>query len=77
MDTEYQNIVTETDGELLIATLNWPERLNALSRQMRGDLLDCVRRAEKEETIRAIVLTGHGERAFSAGRIFRNWKKGI
>ncbi len=67
MDTEYQNIVTETDGELLIVTLEWPERLNALSHRMRVDLLDCVRRAEEEETVRAIVLTGRGDRAFSAG----------
>ena len=67
VDTEYRNVAAETDGELLIVTLNWPERLNALSHQMRVDLLDCVRRAEKEETVRAIVFTGHGDRAFSAG----------
>ena len=63
----YENIVTETDGELLIATLRWPERLNAISHQMRVDLLDCVRGAEADDAVRAIVITGDGDKAFSAG----------
>ena len=67
VDTEYRNVATETDGELLIVTLRWPERLNALSHQMRIDLLDCVRRAEDDDSVQAIVLTGDGDRAFSAG----------
>ncbi len=63
----YQNIVTEMDGKLLIATLKRPEKLNAISHQMRVDLLDCVRTAEADERVRAIVITGDGDRAFSAG----------
>ncbi len=63
----YPNIATEMDGELLIVRLDWPERRNAISHRMRVDLLDCVRRAEAAEPVRAIVLTGAGETAFSAG----------
>lgn len=63
----YQNIITEMDGELLVVTLHRPEKLNAMTHQMRVDLLDCVRRAEDDEAVRAIVFTGHGDSAFCAG----------
>ncbi len=63
----YQNVRTETDGELLIVTLDWAERLNALSLSMRADLLDCMQQAEAMPSIRAIVITGAGAKAFSAG----------
>ena len=64
---DYENVLTETDGDLLVVTLHWPERHNAMSHRMRVDLLDCVRRAETDEVVRAIVITGHGDRSFSAG----------
>jgi enoyl-CoA hydratase/carnithine racemase len=45
----YQNIITETDGELLVVTLHRPEKLNAMTHRIRVDLLECVRRAEDDE----------------------------
>ncbi len=63
----YQNVLTEMDGDLLVVTLHWPERRNAMNHQMRVDLLDCVRRAESDDAVKAIVLTGHGDKAFCAG----------
>ena len=61
----YQTIIlTEADGVATI-TLNRPEVMNALSSQMRAELLDAVRRAEK--SARVIVLTGVG-RAFCSGQ---------
>ena len=61
----YQTIIlTEADGVATI-TLNRPEVMNALSSQMRAELLDAVRRAEK--SARVIVLTGAG-RAFCSGQ---------
>lgn len=63
----YDNIITETDGELLVVTLHQPEKLNAMTHRMRVDLLDCVRRAEDDASVRAIVFTGHGDDAFCAG----------
>lgn len=67
MMKKYDNISTHQDDEILIATLNFPGRLNALTLQMRADLLDCVRNAETDASVRAIVITGAGDRAFSAG----------
>ncbi len=63
----YENVLTEMDGDLLIVTLHRPERRNAMTHQMRVDLLDCVRRAEVADAVKAIVFTGHGDKAFCAG----------
>ena len=67
MDTDYLNINSKMEDDVLVVTLCWPQRLNAMSHQMRVDLLDCVRRTEKDDAVRAIVLTGDGDRAFCAG----------
>ena len=63
----YENLLTEMDGELLIVTLNRPAKLNAMTHQMRIDLLDCLHRAEENSAVRAIVFTGQGDIAFCAG----------
>ena len=63
----YDNVMCETDGELLLVTLDRPGRHNAMTQQMRIDLLDCVRRAESDDGIHAIVFTGYGTKAFCAG----------
>ena len=63
----YDNILTEQDDELLVVTLHRPDRHNAMTHQMRVDLLDCARKAETDDTVRAIVFTGHGEKSFCAG----------
>ena len=63
----YENILTEMNGDVLIVTLHRPEKLNAMTHQMRVDLLDCVRCAEDDDVVRAIVFTGYGDKAFCAG----------
>ena len=67
MAMTYQNIQTQMDDGLLMVTLHRPEKLNAMTHQMRVDLLDCVRQAEENDAVRAIVFTGHGDKAFCAG----------
>jgi enoyl-CoA hydratase/carnithine racemase len=65
MASEY--IVTERlDGAALI-TLNRPEKLNALSFGLMRELDRELSRLEEDDAIKAVVLTGAGERAFSAG----------
>ncbi|WP_046865088.1 crotonase/enoyl-CoA hydratase family protein [Microvirga massiliensis] len=61
-------IIQETieDG-IAILTLNRPERLNAVNYEMADRLMEILDRIEIEDGIRAIILTGAGERAFSAG----------
>ena len=52
---------------LLIATLNRPQSLNALSVALRAALTDLFRGLEKDGDTRVVILTGAGTRAFSAG----------
>jgi len=52
-----------------------PEKLNAISHQMRADLLDCVRGAASDDNVRAIVITGDGQKAFSAGADIQELRK--
>ena len=62
----YNNIIYETDDRLAFVTLNRPEKLNALSHALRGEVYDAMREAEADPAIGVIILKGAG-RAFSAG----------
>lgn len=62
----YDNILYETDGRLAFITLNRPEKLNALSNDLRGELLHALKEAEADRSVGVIVLRANG-RAFSAG----------
>lgn len=60
-------VTTTRDGPVAIVTLNRPEAMNALSKALRRDLASVMRDVEADDNIRAVVLTGAGERAFTAG----------
>lgn len=60
-------IETERDGALAVVTLNRPEAMNALSGQLRNELAAAVDALEADPDIRVMVLTGAGEKAFTAG----------
>jgi enoyl-CoA hydratase len=62
----YENIRYETDDRLAFITLNRPEKLNALSNELRGELFHAMKEAEADRRIGVIVLRAEG-RAFSAG----------
>jgi enoyl-CoA hydratase/carnithine racemase len=65
MTSEYI-LVEKTDG-VAILTLNRPDKLNAMSRQLSAELHQAVLQMCDDEAIGCIVITGAGERAFSAG----------
>ena len=60
-------IQTDQVDRVAIVTLNRPEVLNALNLQLVRELDEFVTEAEQDDGIGAIVITGAGERAFSAG----------
>lgn len=66
---EYRTLKLETRGEqVLLVTLNRPEVLNAINTQMGRDQLELWTRLGAEPgSLRCVVLTGAGERAFCAG----------
>ena len=63
----YQTILTETTGHVGIITLNRPEKLNALSTTMFREFNAALTDFERDDKVRVLVVTGKGEKAFSAG----------
>src|SRR5678816_3383715 len=64
----YANIVWERIDNVVVITLNRPRVLNALNRALKRELSDALTKIKTDETIRAVVITGTGEQAFSAGQ---------
>ncbi len=60
-------VLLQRDGAVATLTLNRPEKLNALNYALIDRLLEMLDALEVDSSIRAIILTGAGERAFSAG----------
>ncbi|MGF1456238.1 MAG: enoyl-CoA hydratase [Alphaproteobacteria bacterium] len=60
-------LLVERDGPVAILTLNRPQRMNALSRELRAELADAVLRLENDPEVSILILTGAGEKAFTAG----------
>lgn len=63
----YQYILDERRGAVAVVTLNRPEKLNALSFPLMEELDRALSGHEANDEVKAVVLTGAGERAFSAG----------
>ncbi|MBR1297392.1 enoyl-CoA hydratase [Bradyrhizobium sp. AUGA SZCCT0042] len=60
-------LLIKQEGRVVVLTLNRPEKLNALSAEMRKALHYKLLELDKDDGVGAIVLTGAGERAFTAG----------
>jgi enoyl-CoA hydratase/carnithine racemase len=63
---EYEQITTGVADRILTVTLNRPERLNAWTGTMGAELIEAFDRADADDEVRAIVVTGAG-RGFCAG----------
>ncbi len=64
----YSNIRFEVgDGGIALLTVNRPEKLNALNSETVLELRDAVSRAGSDTEVRALIVTGAGEKAFVAG----------
>ena len=60
-------VIYETRGAVALLTLNRPEKLNALNYATNDRLMALLDTIEADPAVRAVVITGAGERAFSAG----------
>src|SRR5262247_4160832 len=63
----YEFILAEHFDGVAVITLNRPDKLNALSFPLVRELDDALTRYEANDEIKAVILTGAGDRAFSAG----------
>lgn len=64
--SKFTHLLIEKKGTVLTVTLNRPEVLNAVNKEMDDQLRDCFRMISQDKGVNAIVLTGAG-RAFCAG----------
>jgi enoyl-CoA hydratase/carnithine racemase len=62
----YEHINCDLDGVIMTVTLNRPDKLNAYTGQMGAEIADAFERADRDDNVRAIIVTGAG-RAFCAG----------
>ena len=62
----YDTIIYEVEDGILTLTLNRPEILNAFNREMLSEMLDAFDRADADDAVRVIIVTGAG-RGFCAG----------
>jgi enoyl-CoA hydratase/carnithine racemase len=62
----YEQIATDVSDRVLTITLNRPDRLNAWTPTMCSELLDAFDRADQDDEVRAVIMTGAG-RAYCAG----------
>lgn len=63
----YQNILTEKENKTAIITINRPESLNALNASTISELSTALDEFNADKNIRAIIITGSGEKSFVAG----------
>jgi enoyl-CoA hydratase len=63
----------ETADGVATVTLNRPDVLNAMNNAMRTELLELFAGLRSDEAVRAVVVTGAGERAFCAGADIREF----
>ena len=63
----YNNLIIETNQGLAEVTINRPQALNALNAATIEELTHCFQALEADATVRVVILTGAGGKAFVAG----------
>ncbi len=63
----YESLIVEQTGAVATIRLNRPEKHNALNAQLSHEIIDALDKAESDDAVNVIVLTGAGEKAFCAG----------
>jgi enoyl-CoA hydratase len=63
----YETILVERDGAISVITINRPKALNALNDAVMNELAAAMAELEADLSVRCVIITGAGERAFVAG----------
>lgn len=63
----FENILVTTENNLQTITINRPDKLNALNKKTIDELSQAFSAADKDASIKAIIITGSGQKAFVAG----------
>ncbi len=62
-----ESVLAEIKNNVLVITINRPDKLNALNKSTIEELHDALVEAENQKEIRAVIITGAGNKAFVAG----------
>ena len=65
--TNYSQILVDKSDGVATITLNRPDKMNAYTRTMGAEIMDALDDIDADDTVRAVIFTGSGERAFCAG----------
>lgn len=66
-DPMYETLVYDKKDNIGILTINRPERMNAISNQLISELKGFLEQVEADDSLRVLIITGAGEKAFVAG----------
>ena len=61
------NLILEVENGIALLTINRPKSLNALNSETLAELNICLAELEKDQDVKAVILTGSGEKSFVAG----------
>jgi enoyl-CoA hydratase len=64
---ELKNLLSEVDEGVAVVTVNRPHALNALNTELLSELESLLMRLDEDGSVKAVILTGAGEKAFVAG----------
>jgi enoyl-CoA hydratase/carnithine racemase len=67
LQSSIDEIAVEVDGPVVVVTINRPSKANAVTQAMSAELERLAHALNDDDSVRAIVITGAGDRAFSAG----------
>lgn len=72
----YTSILYSLSHHVLTISFNRPDSYNAINEQMKKEILDALRTADKDSSVRCIVLRGAGDKAFSSGQDLKEYRDG-
>ena len=64
---DFTQIKLDIDGPIATITLYRPDKMNAFTHQMRDEMIEAIDITDADDAVRAVIVTGDGERAFCAG----------
>lgn len=65
--SEYETISVERRGKVAVLTINRPDKLNALNKQVHTEGVSALDKLRRDDSVRVLVITGAGEKSFIAG----------
>jgi len=70
----YETITVDRRDAVAVLTINRPEKLNALNKQVHAEAVRALDELKADETVKVLVITGSGEKSFIAGADIREFQ---